>query len=227
MAVSPPASPIRIIGVTAAKVTPWMIGSRKPTFQNPTVWTRVANPHVKRSALIRYTSSSSESPMAFARMSGTATAPAYIARTCWNPRTASFPAGNTSSTGCKRPSSTLSSDTFPLPRAIPAINCDPGVRLLEPPRQDPGRLTSLVERRGVLLRLHLHLHDVSPGIEGGLDDLARGLEHLRTPSGEHRGLGPGLVGEPRVAGSLLRRLDLLLRGPLGDRKSTRLNSSHA
>jgi hypothetical protein len=53
MAVSPAACPIRIIGVTAAKVTPWMIGSRKPTFQKPTVWIRVATPQVKRSASMR------------------------------------------------------------------------------------------------------------------------------------------------------------------------------
>src|SRR5215207_11737195 len=187
---------MRIIGVTAAKVTPWMMGSLNPIFQKPTVWIRVATPHVKRSAFMRKTSSSSESPMASARMSGTATAPAYIASTCWNPRTTSLPSGKTSSTGWTRPELIPS-----LARPISLPPCR--VRLIS------------AEPLGLPLGLDLHLDGVRPGIERRLYGLHRGLQHLFTPAGEHRGLRPALARETRVTRRPVRRLDLLSRGPLG------------
>jgi hypothetical protein len=49
----PSASPMEIIGDTAAKVTPWSRGSRTPIFQKPTDWMMEAMPQVNRSALIR------------------------------------------------------------------------------------------------------------------------------------------------------------------------------
>jgi hypothetical protein len=61
----------------------------------------------------------SKSTLERVRIPVAATTPAYIASTCWNPKTASLPAGNTSSTGCTPRSvpvsSTLSPDTFPPP----------------------------------------------------------------------------------------------------------------
>ena len=65
-----------IIGETAVKVTPCSSGSRTPTFQKPTDWMIDAMPQVNRSALIRWMSSRSESPMALASRIGTMTAPA-------------------------------------------------------------------------------------------------------------------------------------------------------
>ena len=65
-----------IIGDTAVKVTPCSSGSRTPIFQNPTDWMIEAIPQVNRSALIRWTSSSSVSPIAPASRIGTMTAPA-------------------------------------------------------------------------------------------------------------------------------------------------------
>jgi hypothetical protein len=60
------ALPIAIIGATAVKVT-WISGNLTPTFQKPTDWIMEAMPHVKRSALINWTSCSFESPIAAAR----------------------------------------------------------------------------------------------------------------------------------------------------------------
>ena len=65
-----------MIGETAVVVTPWMIGRRTPTFQNPTDWIRVAMPQVNRSALIRWMVVSASSPRPLAMSSGTITAPA-------------------------------------------------------------------------------------------------------------------------------------------------------
>jgi hypothetical protein len=64
------------MGLTAVNVTPCSSGSRTPTFQNPTDWMIDAMPQVKRSALIRWMSSRSDSPMAPASRIGTITAPA-------------------------------------------------------------------------------------------------------------------------------------------------------
>ena len=76
---------MRIIGVTDAKVTPWIIGMRAPIFQKPKVCIRVAMPQENKSALIRWTSSAGDKCRAWAMMIGTATAPAYMARTCCRP----------------------------------------------------------------------------------------------------------------------------------------------
>ena len=70
------ALPMAIIGATAVKVTPWISGSLTPTLQKPTDWIMEAIPHVKRSALMSWTSCSFVSPIAAARSSGTITAPA-------------------------------------------------------------------------------------------------------------------------------------------------------
>src|SRR5215218_1606985 len=83
--------------------------------------------------------------MASARMSGTATAPAYIASTCWNPRTTSLPSGKTSSTGWTRPELIPS-----LARPISLPPCR--VRLIS------------AEPLGLPLGLDLHLDGVRPGI---------------------------------------------------------------
>ena len=65
-----------IIGETAVNVTPWSSGSRTPIFQTPTDWRIEAMPQVNRSALIRWISWSSFSPIAPASRIGTMTAPA-------------------------------------------------------------------------------------------------------------------------------------------------------
>ena len=70
------------MGPTDAKVTPIMTGRRIPTPGKPTHWIRVASPQANRSALIRNATSSGESLSARPRIRGTATAPAYITRTC-------------------------------------------------------------------------------------------------------------------------------------------------
>lgn len=112
--------PMRIIiGVTAAKVVPCTIGSLAPNPGNPTACIRVATPHMKKLALMMYTSCSGGNPMAVATIKGTAMILAYIVITCCKPNAANRPGGNTSSTGCTaRPSllSTLSSDiSLPFP----------------------------------------------------------------------------------------------------------------
>ena len=75
---TPPSSarPMAIIGLTAAKVTPWSNGSRTPIFQNPIVWISDAIPQVNRSALMRNASRSGVSSIALASRIGTITAPA-------------------------------------------------------------------------------------------------------------------------------------------------------
>ena len=65
-----------IIGDTAVKVTPCSSGSLTPIFQTPTDCRIEAIPQVNRSALIRWISWSSVSPMAPASRIGTITAPA-------------------------------------------------------------------------------------------------------------------------------------------------------
>ena len=95
--------PIAIIGPTAAKVQPCIIGSRTPKRQKPTDWMMLAIPATKRSALIRNGRSPGVSlPAAIIApptTSGTATAPAYMARTCCRPSGASRESGGTRSTG--------------------------------------------------------------------------------------------------------------------------------
>ncbi len=81
------------IGPTEAKVTPIITGKRMPTPGNPMHCTRVARPQANRSALIRKATSSGANLRARPRMSGTATAPAYMTRTCWSPRAKSWGTG--------------------------------------------------------------------------------------------------------------------------------------
>ena len=61
--------------------------------------TSVAIPQANRSALMRKATSSGDNLRARPRMSGTATAPAYITSTCCSPKVSSFGTGRTSSTG--------------------------------------------------------------------------------------------------------------------------------
>lgn len=70
------------IGETAANVQPWTIGSRTPNRHTPTHWISVAMPHTSRSAVMRYARSAGDSFIAPPTISGTATAPAYMASTC-------------------------------------------------------------------------------------------------------------------------------------------------
>ena len=70
------------IGPTEAKVTPIITGRRMPTPGKPMLWIRVATPQANRSALIRKATSSGDILSARPRMRGTATAPAYMTRTC-------------------------------------------------------------------------------------------------------------------------------------------------
>ena len=71
------------IGPTEAKVTPIITGSRMPTPGKPRLCTSVAMPQANRSALIRKATSCGDSLSARPRISGTATAPAYMTSTCW------------------------------------------------------------------------------------------------------------------------------------------------
>src|SRR3712207_1943480 len=114
--------------------------------------------------------------MAFARMSGTATAPAYMASTCWNPRTASLPVGRTSSTGWAgrgAPSLFAARETFHPPPWAPKRRAAP-VRT---------GLASFAEPLCIPFGLHPHLHGVRAGVERGLDDLEHGLEDFGTSAG--------------------------------------------
>ena len=70
------------IGPTEAKVTPIITGRRMPTPGKPTHCTSVASPQANRSALIRNATSSGGNFSARPRISGTATAPAYMTSTC-------------------------------------------------------------------------------------------------------------------------------------------------
>ena len=79
---SPGFVPIATIGPTAANVQPMMTGKRMPKIQRPNVWISVATPQENRSALMRNAIWSFGSLSAAPRISGTATAPAYITSTC-------------------------------------------------------------------------------------------------------------------------------------------------
>ena len=101
--VTPWFMPMVIIGPTAANVTPCINGNRTPNRQNPTDWMMVAIPATKRSAMIKCTMSDCSScpapTIAPPTISGTATAPAYMASTCWMPSGSNRRSGGTSSTG--------------------------------------------------------------------------------------------------------------------------------
>ena len=92
---------MEIMGATAAKVTPIITGSLMPNQRvAPRAWIRVTSPQTNRSAEISLATWSGVRLRARPTMSGTATAPAYITRTCCRPRAVSLPRGSRSSTGC-------------------------------------------------------------------------------------------------------------------------------
>ena len=64
-----------------------------PTPGKPMLWISVAMPQANRSALIRKATSSGDSLSARPRISGTATAPAYMTSTCCRPRVSSLGIG--------------------------------------------------------------------------------------------------------------------------------------
>ena len=74
---------IASIGDSEAKVTPIITGRPMPTGPTPKAWMKVAMPHANRSALISKATCSRGNLSAAPRISGTATAPAYITSTCW------------------------------------------------------------------------------------------------------------------------------------------------
>ena len=82
-----------IIGATDAKVTPIMIGNLTPTNGMPRAWIRVAMPHASKSALISTPTSAGDICRARPMISGTATAPAYMTRTCCRPSAISLCGG--------------------------------------------------------------------------------------------------------------------------------------
>ncbi len=86
------------IGLTDAKVTPIMIGSRMPNAHTPTDWISVTTPAANRSALMSSATSSFGRCMTPPMMSGTAMAPAYMTSTCWIPSASSFGRTGTPST---------------------------------------------------------------------------------------------------------------------------------
>ena len=78
--------PISTIGISAAKVQPWISGRRQPNHcLMPIDCTMVAAPQINKSALINKIICSAGKPTALPTTSGTATAPAYITSTCCNP----------------------------------------------------------------------------------------------------------------------------------------------
>jgi hypothetical protein len=89
---------IASMGATEAKVTPIITGRRMPTPGKPRDWTKDAKPQARISALISSARCSGARPSAPARISGTATAPAYITRTCCSPNAARRGGGSNSST---------------------------------------------------------------------------------------------------------------------------------
>ena len=98
--VPPLALAMATIGPTAAKVTPIITGSLIPNHcVAPSDWISVTRPQTKRSAEIRKATSAGSSFSARPTMSGTATAPAYMTRTCWRPSVKSLGGARTSSTG--------------------------------------------------------------------------------------------------------------------------------
>src|SRR4029450_5079001 len=93
------AAAIDSMGLTEAKVTPIITGSRIPTPVKPIHCTSVASPQANRSALIRKATSSGGSFSARPMIKGTATAPAYITSTCCRPSASSRGVGSIWSTG--------------------------------------------------------------------------------------------------------------------------------
>ena len=92
-------SAIASIGDTEAKVTPIIIGRRIPNGPMPTDCMIVTMPQIKRSAFTKTAICSGGSFKARATINGTATAPAYITRTCCNPSGISSASGRRWSTG--------------------------------------------------------------------------------------------------------------------------------
>ena len=91
---------MEIMGATAAKVTPIITGSLMPNQRvAPSAWISVTSPHTNRSAEISLATWSGVRLRARPTISGTATAPAYMTRTCCRPRAVSLPRGSRSSTG--------------------------------------------------------------------------------------------------------------------------------
>ena len=90
---------IASIGLTAAKVTPIITGRRMPKGPTPKAWIRVTMPQHSRSALISRAIWSLGSLRAPPRISGTATAPAYITSTCCRPSAKRRGSGSFWSTG--------------------------------------------------------------------------------------------------------------------------------
>ena len=91
--------PMAIIGVTAAKVTDIITGRRIPIKRPiPIHCNNVTIPQQKRSELISIAIASFERPSRSPIISGTATAPAYMTRTCCRPSMISFPGDNMRST---------------------------------------------------------------------------------------------------------------------------------
>ena len=88
------------MGATLAKVTPIITGSLMPNhWVAPMAWISVIRPQQNRSAEIRWATCSGGRLSARPTIRGTATAPAYITRTCCRPSAVSLPAGSISSTG--------------------------------------------------------------------------------------------------------------------------------
>ncbi len=79
------------------KVTPIITGKRMPNGPKPQDWTSVAMPQANRSALMSAATCSRGSLSALPRISGTATAPAYITRMCCKASTKRRPGGSRSS----------------------------------------------------------------------------------------------------------------------------------
>ena len=90
---------IATIGATDANVTPIITGSLMPNhWVAPSDWIRVTRPQQNRSAEISIATWSGVSLSARPTISGTATAPAYMTRTCCRPRATRRGVGSLSST---------------------------------------------------------------------------------------------------------------------------------
>ncbi len=92
-------TPMAIMGATAVKVTPIIIGRRMPKKRLPKHWTSVASPAANKSALIISDSLSFGKSSAAPRMSGTIIQAEYITKTCCSPITKVGQSANFSSTG--------------------------------------------------------------------------------------------------------------------------------
>ena len=91
--------PMAIIGVTAANVTDIITGRRIPIKRPiPIHCNNVTIPQQKRSELMSIAIASFERPSRSPIIRGTATAPAYMTRTCCRPSMISFPGDNMRST---------------------------------------------------------------------------------------------------------------------------------